>query len=139
MQMRHCLNEKQLVLTSTISRYLSQVHQVGDLLFETGPVLTVVLQDEILSDKQTKLNIKKYSRSLVNGAFKSCDCPVTGRLFSHLVTGAVPSTPGERRRSESEEEEEHTLSLRPRWSCSRQVCWDRRRAYETWPLTSLFH
>ncbi len=30
--------------------YLSQVHQVSNLIFITVPVLTVVLQDEVLSE-----------------------------------------------------------------------------------------
>lgn len=66
--------------------YLSQVHQVSNLIFKTVSVFTVVLQNEVLSTKGTSHCLYVLQTSLAGCfVFK----PVTFKLLLHLITSEL--------------------------------------------------
>lgn len=67
--------------------YLPQVHQVSNLLFVTVPVLTVVLQDEVLAKKQRPQARQWLLFSLMASA----------HFCSHAMLDCAAGAPGHRR------------------------------------------
>lgn len=79
--------------------YLSQVHQVSNLIFITVPVLTVVLQDEVLSETKHS-STSQYISTLSHHSWLRTDGESNCAVPSRLVRAVILSEPARGRRHE---------------------------------------